>query len=407
MKWTAFKFARKPVRRRPIRKSHLLRMEELEPRLSPSTNVLTYHNDNASTGQNLTETILTPANVNSTTFGKLFSASVDGQVYAEPLVMTGVNITVGTHQGIHDVVFVATEHDSLYAFDANNGTLLWKDVVLTVVHGGTVTSVPSGDTSSGDISPEIGITSTPVIDSSTGTIYVEAKTKEVVSGNNHYIHQLHAIDISSGSEKLGGPAVIADSIGDTYVSGPTVKGSGDGSSNGTVFFDSLRQMNRPGLTLVNGTIYIAYASHGDNGPYHGWVLGYNATTLAVTAVFNTTPNGGLGGIWQAGGRVAVDASGFLYFETGNGTFDTTLNANGFPNKGDYGDSFVKLAVDPTTNQNNQNINGWGLKVVDYFTPFDEVNLNNGDLDLGSGAPLVLPDSVGSTAHPHLLVGSGK
>src|SRR5438552_15229062 len=144
MKWTAFKFARKPVRRRPIRKSHLLRMEELEPRLSPSTNVVTYHNDNASTGQNLTETVLTPASVNSTTFGKLFSASVDGQVYAEPLVMTGVNITVGTHQGIHDVVFVATEHESLYAFDANNGTLLWKDVVLTAVHGGTVTRVPSG-----------------------------------------------------------------------------------------------------------------------------------------------------------------------------------------------------------------------------------------------------------------------
>jgi fibronectin type 3 domain-containing protein len=413
MKYSPFKFVQRPVRRRPLSRKQL-RLEQLESRLAPSTNVLTYHNDNASTGQNLTETTLTPANVNSTTFGKLFSAGVDGQVYAEPLVMTGVNITVGTHQGIHDVVFVATEHDSLYAFDANNGTLLWKDVLLTPVHAGTVTSVPSGDVSSGDISPEIGITSTPVIDSSTGTIYVEAKTKEVVGTNNHYIHQLHAIDVGSGSEKLSGPVVIADSIGDTYVSGPMVNGTGDGNNgHGMVPFDSLRQMNRPGLTLVNGTIYIAYASHGDNGPYHGWVLGFNATTLAPTAVFNTTPNGGLGGIWQAGGRVAVDfdtlGNYFLYFETGNGTFDTTLNppVTGFPMNGDYGDSFVKLAVDPNSNQNNQNQNGWGLKVVDYFTPFDEANLNNGDLDLGSGAPMVLPDSVGSTAHPHLLVGAGK
>jgi hypothetical protein len=394
-----------------------LRLEQLESRLAPSTNVLTYHNDNASDGENLTETILTPANVNSTTFGKQFSASVDGQVYAEPLVMTGVNITVGAHQGIHDVVFVATEHDSLYAFDANNGTLLWKDVLLTPVHSGMVSSVPSGDTNSGDISPEIGITSTPVIDSSTGTIYVEAKTKEVVGGTtNHYIHQLYAIDITSGAEKatIGGPVVIADSIGDTYVTGPTVNGTGDGNNgHGVVLFDSLRQMNRPGLTLVNGTLYIAYASHGDNGPYHGWVLGFNASTLAPTAVFNTTPNGGLGGIWQAGGRIAVDFDNLgnyhLYFETGNGTFDTTLDMNThFPINGNYGDSFVKLAVDPVhNNQNNQNQNGWGLMVVDYFTPFDQANLNNGDLDLGSGAPMVLTDSVGSMAHPHLLVGAGK
>ncbi|HEV3255509.1 MAG TPA: S8 family serine peptidase, partial [Gemmataceae bacterium] len=381
----------------------------LEAHLARSaTNVLTYHNDNASTGQNLTETVLTPANVNSTSFGKLFSTAVDGQVYAQPLYMAGVNITMGANQGIHNVVVVATQHDSLYAIDADNGTLLWQVSLLHAVHGGTVTSVPNGDVNSSDISPEIGVTSTPVIDPTTGTIYVEAKTKEVVGGTtNHYIHQLYAIDIGSGAEKFGSPVVIADSIGDTYVSGPTVNGTGDGSSGGTVFFDALRQMNRSGLTLLNGTLYLGFASHGDNGPYHGWVLGYNAANLQPTAVFNTTPNGGLGGIWQSGGRIAVDSNGFLYFETGNGTFDTTLNAQGFPINGDYGDSFMKLAVDPTSTPTNQNINGWGLKVVDYFTPFDQANLNNGDIDLGSGAPLILPDSVGSAAHAQLLVGAGK
>jgi hypothetical protein len=369
---------------------------------------LTYHNDLASSGVNSTETVLTPSNVNPSTFGKRFSTTVDGQGYAQPLIMTGVNITVGANQGVHDVAFVATEHDSLYAIDAVTGTILWHAVLLTAVHGGAVTSVPSGDVNSGDLSPEIGITGTPVIDPSTNTIYVEAKTKEVVGTTvNHYIHQLHAMDIGSGNEKFGGPVVIADSIGDTYVSGPTVNGTGDGSSGGTVFFDSLRQLNRPGLTLVNGTIYIAYASHGDNGPYHGWVLGYSAATLQLTAVFNTTPNGGLGGIWQSGGRLAVDAAGNLYFETGNGTFDTTLNGNGMPVNGDYGDSFVKLAVDPSSTPTMQNQNGWGLKAVDYFTPFDQSSLDSADLDLGSGGPVLLPDSGGSAAHPHLLVGAGK
>jgi hypothetical protein len=369
--------------------------------------VLTYHNDNSSTGQNLTETVLTPSNVNSSTFGKLFSTSVDGQVYAQPLYDPGVNITTETNQGTHNVVFVATEHDSLYAIDANNGTILWRDSLLYAVHGGTVTSVPNSDTSSGSLKPEIGVTATPVIDPSTGVLYVEAKTKEVASDGTHYIHQLYAVNISNGSFVDGSPIVIADSIGDTYVSGPTVKGTGAGSSGGTVFFDALRQMDRPGLTEANGNIYLAFGSHDDVGSYHGWVLSYNASTLALNGVFNTTPNGSEGAIWQSGGRLAVDASGNLYFETGNGTFDTTFNSSGMPVNGDYGDSFVKIAVDPTTSPTNQNINGWGLKAVDYFTPFDQANLNNGDLDLGSGGPLLLPDSVGSTAHPQLMVGAGK
>jgi hypothetical protein len=408
MKWNPFKFDRscKPSRR-PITRARLA-LEALESRLAPSaTDVLNYHNDSSSTGQNLNETALTPANVNSTTFGKLFATSVDGQVYAQPLYVAGVNITTGSHQGVHNVVFVATENDSLYAIDADAGTVLWQDTLLHAVHGGTVTAVPNGDVNSGDISPKIGVTSTPVIDAGTSTLFVEAKTKEVASDGSHYVHQLYAVNLADGSFRAGAPVVIADSLGDTYVSGPTVKGTGAGSSNGTVFFDALRQMNRPGLTEANGNIYLAFASHGDNAPYHGWVLSYNASTLALDGVLNTTPNGSDGGIWQSGDSLTVDAQGNLYFETGNGTFDTTLNAAGMPSKGDYGDSFVKIAVDPTTTATNQNVNGWGLKVVDYFTPFDQQNLNNGDLDLGSGGPLLLPDSAGSTAHPHLLVGSGK
>jgi hypothetical protein len=406
-RWNRFPFsrARKSVRK-PIRRSNLA-LEELESRVTPSTAVLTYHNDNLSTGQNLTETILTPSNVNANTFGKLFSTSVDGQVYAQPLYDPGVNIATGTNQGTHNVVFIATQHDSLYAIDANNGTILWHDTLLHAVHGGTVTSVPNGDVNSSDISPEIGVTATPTIDASSGILYIEAKTKEVASDGSHYIHQLYAVNIGNGSFVNGSPIVIADSIGDTYLSGPTDKGSGAGSSGGTVFFDALRQMERPGLTEANGNIYLAFASHGDNGPYHGWVLSYKASTLALNGVFDATPNGSEGGIWQSGGRVAVDASGNLYFETGNGTFDTTLNSSGLPVNGDYGDSFVKIAVDTTTSPTNQNINGWGLKAVDYFTPFDQANLNNGDLDLGSGGPLLLPDAAGSTAHSHLMVGAGK
>jgi hypothetical protein len=413
MKWNLTGlFGKGSGRRRPYTRKARLGLEELESRLTPSTNVLQYHNDSGNTGQNLTETGLTPANVNSTNFGKLFSTTVDGQVYAQPLVMTGVNITTGSSQGTHDVVFVATEHDSLYAIDANTGTVLWHDSLLPSKYGGTVTTVPSGDINSSDLTPEIGITATPVIDPTTNTIYVEEKTKEVSGTNNHYLHWLQALDVGSGAAKFGGPVLIADSIGDTYVSGPTVNGTGSnpsGAPAGKVAFDALRQMDRPGLTLANGSVYLTYASHGDNQPYHGWILGYSASTLAPTAVFNTTPNGSEGGIWQSGTALAVDASGNMYFETGNGTFDTTLNGSGMPVNGDFGDSFVKIAVDTSSTASNQNgnLNGWGLKAVDYFTPFNQANLNNGDTDLGSGGPFLLPASVGSAAHPSLLVGSGK
>jgi fibronectin type 3 domain-containing protein len=412
-------------------------LEELEPRLLPDANVLTYHNDNASTGQYLNETLLTPANVGPSTFGKLFAIHVDGQVYAQPLYMSGVNITTGANQGLHNVVFVATEHDSLYAIDADNGSVLWQDSFLSGPYlpvGATVTPVPGGDTNSTDLVPEIGITSTPVIDPATNTLFLTAKTKEVYDGHTHYVYRLHGVDVTSGVEVPGAPVVIADTVSDdlahyTYVSGPFVNGSGDGrvdnattfdgghtAVDGTVVFNTLRELQRPALTLANGSVYLAFASHGDNGPYHGWVLGYSASDLWPTAVFNTTPNGGLGGIWQAGGRVAADDQGNLYFQTGNGTFDgstdgsghaTGLDGNGFPVAGDYGDSFVKLAVDPSTTADNQNVNGWGLKVVDYFTPFNQQNLDSNDIDLGSGGPLLLPDAVGAGGTQQLLVGAGK
>jgi hypothetical protein len=360
-----------------------------------STGVLTYHNDLARTGANLTETTLTPANVNSTTFGKLFSYSVDGYVYAQPLYVPNVTLPNGS---VHNIVYVATEHDSVFAFDANNpdptqgGGLLWSDNFTAPANG--ITTVPAADTETDDITPEIGITGTPVIDPSDGVLYVVAKTKEIRSDGTHYVQTLHALDITTGHEMFGGPAVIADTLelGENnfqHVSGSSVPGTGDGSLNGVVDFNALRENQRSALALANGVVYVSWASHGDNDPYHGWIIGFDAQTLSPVAVFNDTPNGSEGGIWMAAGAPAVDDNGNLYVSTGNGTFDTTSSlAPG------YGDSIVKL--DPSN-----------LSVTDYFTPYERDYLDQNDLDLGSGGVLLLPDSAGSAAHPHLLVQGGK
>jgi PA14 domain-containing protein/Calx-beta domain-containing protein/IPT/TIG domain-containing protein len=352
--------------------------------------VTTYHNDNARTGQNLLEISLTPVNVNATAFGKLFSYAVDGYVYAQPLYVPSVQIP---GQGVHNVVFVATEHDSVYAFDADGSTQepLWDVSFIDAANG--VTTVPAADVLTPDLVPEIGVTSTPVIDATAGTIYVIAKTKEIVQGSVHYRLRLHALDVATGVEKLGGPAVIADTIvaadgSYVYVLGPFVPGSGAGSLDGsTVHFNALRQLNRSGLLLVNGVVYSAWGSHGDNGPYHGWLLGHDAQSLGLVSTFNTTPNGGLGAIWMNGGGPAADANGNIYVSTGNGTFALT----GARSPG-YGDSVLKLSPN-------------GQIVTDFFTPWNEATLAIQDADLGSGGVLLLPDQP--SVHPHLMVAAGK
>jgi hypothetical protein len=353
---------------------------------SPFTAVLTYHNDNTRMGVNSNETILTLANVNTGNFGRLFSCTVDGFLYAQPLIMTNVNIP---GKGTHNVVYVATEHNSVYAFDADdnsgsNAAPLWQISFL----GPNVTTVPGGDTGTSDITPEVGITSTPVIDPVTGTIYFEVKTKE---NGAIYVHRVHALDIATGLERtnFNSPVVIQC----TNYPGTGDTGYADNDGKGHVAWNPLREHSRPALTLLNGVVYMSFASHGDNSPYHGWFFGYNATNLSMApSVYNSTPNGGLGGFWDGGGGPSVDSEGNMYFQTGNGSFDQVTNVTSANN---YAMSLIKFS---TTN---------GLKMVDFFAPSDAVSLSGGDADLGSAGPIILPDSAGSTNHPHLVVGGGK
>jgi hypothetical protein len=342
---------------------------------SPSVSVLTQHNDNARTGQNTSETILNTSNVNANQFGKLFAMPVDGLVFAQPLYVPGVTIK----GGVHNVVIIATEADSVYAYDADAASSLplWKASMVDVAHGGGAgeTALNSATTTLCDDMPQVGITSTPVIDPTSKTIYVEAKSTNGTS----YFHRLHALDLLTGNEKTPGPIVIAG----------TVSGIGDGSSNGQIAFDNLHQLNRPGLLLMSGTIYIAYASHCDFSPYHGWLFAYDAATFTKKSVYVTTPNGGMGGFWLSGAGVAADANGNIFIPSGNGDFDTT----NVPAK-ETGDTVLKLG---TANQI--------LTQLDYFTPFDQNTLNGNDIDLGSGGALLLPDQPGS--FPHILVEAGK
>jgi hypothetical protein len=337
--------------------------------ISNYAGTFTHHNDNLRTGQNLNETALTPANTTVSQFGKLLSYPLDGMAFASPLYVANVNIP---GQGFHNVVYVATEHDSVYAFDADgvNTNPLWK--VSFINESAAITTVPPNDTGECcDIPLEIGITGTPVIDPTTGTLYVVAKTREP----GGYVQRLHALDITTGAEKFGGPVVLQASV----------PGTGSGAQGGQVQFDALRENQRPALLLSNGVVYIAFSGHGDYPPYHGWVLGYNASTLQRVMMYNATANGVGAGVWMGGGGPATDSTGNIYFTTANGTFD--VNTGGI----DYGDTFLK-------------INSTGA-VLDYFTPFDQSNMDVHNWDLGSGGLLLLPDQPG--ANPHLMLSAGK
>ena len=319
--------------------------------------VLTSQYDNARTGANNHETKLTPANVNFRQFGKQFSLRVDGDVYAQPLYFPNLPIP---GKGTHNVIFVATQDDSVYAFDADGRQAepLWQTSFLKSGFFG-VTTVSASDVSCPFIDPEIGITPTPVIDPKTGTLYVLARTKE----GSGYVQRLHALAITTGAEKFGGPVQI--------------KAAG---------FSSLKELPRAGLLLANNQVYLTWASSCDAGPYHGWMMAYDASTLHQTAVLNTSPDTGQGGIWQSDMGPAADEAGTVFVATGNGKFDVSSGGR------DYGDSVLKL-------------NGHDLGILDYFTPFDEHRLDSADLDLGSGGPMLLPDQPGD--RPHLLLIAGK
>ena len=419
-----------PNRKRPVSR---LFLERLEERRMLATNITQYHVDSQSTGANLTETQLTPSNVNAADFGQLYNTPLDGQIYAEPLVLTNVTVvagpnTVGTPGTYNSVVFVATENDSLYAINAANGAILWQRTFLDTTNpndslpGATsVSTVSSNDVSSGDIYPEIGITGTPVIDPSTNILYVSVATKELVGSTTHFVQRLHAINLGDGTDAA--PSFLTgDTTNDNTNNTPIyVSGTGDGSVGGVVQFNALHEADRPALSLVNGIVYEEWASHGDVGPYHGWVVAWNVTNLStkgmvLSGVLCTDPNGGEGGIWGGGGGLTFDpdenvnGQPAFYFETGNGDprgGPPPLDANGFPTDDDYYESLVKVEADPTTTATNQNSNGWGLKIVDYFTPYNVNALDDADEDFGSGSPLVLPDSAGIPGHPHLIVAAGK
>jgi chitodextrinase len=341
------------------------------------TGVFTYHNDNSRAGANQKEFGLTTSTVKTATFGKLFSCPVDSAVYAQPLWVANLTINAAKH----NVILVTTERNSLYAFDADASpcAILWQKNLIDAAHGGTAgeSPVPSSQVGSGfgDLAPEVGITGTPVIDPGTNTLYVVSKSEIVNSGT--FFQRLHAIDLLTGNENFGGPANIDTSI--------FVNGTGDGSVGGQVAFDVKHEHQRAALALVNGIVYVAWASHEDADPYHGWVLSFSASNLSLLNKFNDSPNGNRGGIWMAGGAPAADSSNNLYLITGNGDYDGT---------NDFGDSILKLSS--------------SLTLLDSFTPSVQDQLNAADLDLGSGGAVVLIDLPSALLdHQHLLIGGGK
>jgi outer membrane protein assembly factor BamB len=339
------------------------------------TDVLTYKNDLSRTGQNLSESTLTPANVAPASFGLLRNLTVDGKVDAQPLYVSQL-IVSGSQ---HNVVFVATEHDSVYAFDADTGSALWQKSLLAA---GETLSDTHGCS---QVVPEIGITATPVIDRGAGahgTLYVVAMSKDAASA---YHQRLHALDLVTGAELLNGPAEIAASY-------PSAGG-------GTITFSPGQYEERAALLLLNGTLYTHWTSHCDDSPYFGWIIAYSTSTLSRSAVLNVAPNSGGAGpaIWMSGGGPAADSAGNIYLLTANGAFETALDANGFPNKGDFGNSFLKLSGA-----------GGSLSVADYFAMSNEVAESAADQDLGSGGAMLLPDMTdANNAVKHLVIGAGK
>lgn len=348
------------------------------------TGVYTYHNDLARDGVNSREYALTTASVNTTNFGKTFSCPVDGAVYAQPLWVA--NLTVNGAK--HNVVFVATAHDGLWAFDADASSCvgLWSVLPVNLIdtaHGAAAageTSVPSGPAGTGnlvgggvgDITPETGIISTPVFDPTTNTLYVV--TKSVNAAQNTFYQRLHAIDPATGNEKTGSPVTIA--------------GTFPGPGGTTIAFDPRFELQRCGLALVNGVVYIAWAGHEDFPPYYGWIMGYtyNGTKFGTPTVLNVAPALKQAGIWMSGGAIAADSNNMLYALTGNGDFEPTVNK-------DYGDSLLQLTANLAVNQ--------------YFTPTDQLADKTGDKDFGAGGATVLVDLPAGAAHPHLVMGGGK
>lgn len=344
--------------------------------------VLTWHYDNQRTGHNLSEHILTPANVNASHFGKLFSVPVDGKVDAEPLVVS--NLLIPKH-GKHNVVFAATEHDSVYAFDANNGTVYWH---VSLLKPG---EMPSDHRNCSQVIPEIGITATPVIDRRAGdhgTIYVVAMSKD---SSGHYHQRIHALDLSNGAEELNGPVEIQ----------ATYPGTGDKTNGKDVVFAPGQHEDRAALLLSKGVVYTSWSSHCDIRPYTGWTIGYNQSTLKQTGVFDFAPNGSEAAIWASGGGTAAGPQGNLYFSVANGTFDTKLNAQGFPSKADYGNAFVRLTPE-TGHPPDQS-----LHLSDYWTMHNTVNESDKDMDLGSGGLLLFNAHDSSGRVLHLGTGAGK
>ena len=341
----------------------------------PGTDVLTYKNDLNRSGQDLTETTLTPTNVAVATFGLLRILAVDGKVDAQLLYLSQFSLSSVRH----NVVYAATEHDSVYAYDSDTGVLLWKTSLLGA---GETTSDARG---CNQVIPEIGVTPTPVIDRSVGAhgaLFVIAMSK----GNSATYHQrLHALDLATGTELMNGPVDVAA----TY---PMAGG-------GTVTFDPGQYEERAALLALNGSVYTSWTSHCDDQPYMGWVIAYSESSLARGAVLNVAPNSGGRGpaIWMSGGGPAVDASGNIYVLTANGVFDTTLNAAGFPSGQDYGNSFLKISSA-----------GGALSIVDYFALSNTVAASAADRDLGSGGVMLLPDvtDAGGTVR-HLMIGAGK